>query len=61
MNKAEVLEKTAEKSGVGMEECKKVLNAFEDVLTNELSQSNNISHALDKIYHFWSFLKSKKR
>ncbi|MFS0646247.1 HU family DNA-binding protein [Siminovitchia sp. 179-K 8D1 HS] len=61
MNKADVIEKVSEKSGIGMEDCQKVLDAFEDVFTDEFAQSENISHALDKMDRFWSFLKSKKR
>lgn len=61
MNKAEVVSKVSEKSGVNMNDCKKVLDAFEDVLTEELSDSKNVSGAFDKVYNVLHFFKNRKK
>lgn len=58
MNKAEVILKVSEKSGINEEDCGKVLNAFEVVLSERLSDS--ISGAFYKTYSMTSFIKSKK-
>lgn len=60
MNNAEVVAKVAEKSGVNADDCKKVLDAFEEVLSDELSNSKDISSAIDKVYKVISFFKNKK-
>lgn len=41
MNNTEVLEEVSEKSGINIDDCKKVLDAFEEVLSDELSNSEN--------------------
>jgi len=61
MNKMEVIAKVSEKSGVSINECQKVLDAFEEVLDSELSQSKNVSTALDKVVDVMTFLTKKKR
>lgn len=61
MNNAEVVAKVAEKSGVNVDDCKKVLDAFEEVLSDELSNSKDIGSAFDKVYKVMSFFKNKKR
>ncbi|OIJ21524.1 hypothetical protein BKP45_01790 [Anaerobacillus alkalidiazotrophicus] len=61
MNKLEVAGKVSEKSGVNIIDCKKVIDAFEEVLSDELSNSGDISSAFDKVYNVLSFLKNKKR
>ena len=60
MNKTEIARKTAEKSGVDFEECKKVIDAFEKVLEEELGSSGGIGGAFDKIYNVMNFFKGKK-
>lgn len=52
--------KVSEKSGVAVDDCYKVLEAFEEVLSDELSNSKNIGNAFDKIYNVLTFLKNKK-
>ncbi|MEW9502819.1 HU family DNA-binding protein [Jeotgalibacillus marinus] len=61
MNNTEVLEEVSEKSGINIDDCKKVLDAFEEVLSDEMSNSENVSSAFDKVYKVLSFLKNKKR
>lgn len=61
MNKTEIAVKVSEKTGVDIDDCKKVLAAFEEVLSDELSNSGDISSAFDKVYNVLSFLKNKKR
>ena len=39
MNKREIITKVSERSGISWEECEKVLDAFEEVLSDELSSS----------------------
>lgn len=60
MNKSEVVIKVSEKSGINQDDCSKVLNAFEEVLSGQLSDSKSISSAFDKIYSVLSFIKNKK-
>ncbi|WP_010278217.1 HU family DNA-binding protein [Paenibacillus senegalensis] len=61
MNNAEVMAKVSEKSGVALEDCSKVLKAFEEVLSQELSNSPSVGGAFDKIYNVVSYFKGKKR
>ncbi|GIN20158.1 MAG TPA: hypothetical protein DEO65_05010 [Bacillus bacterium] len=61
MNHADMIAKVSEKSGVNSADCQKVLKSFEDVLSDEISNSKDISGALDKAYKVLSFLKNKKR
>lgn len=60
MNKTEVINQVAAQSGVDTETCARVLNALEDVLTNELSYSDGKTRAFDKIYSLLTYFKSKK-
>ena len=60
MNKREIITKVSERSGISWEECEKVLDAFEEVLSDELSSSKKMSGAFDKVYKLMSFLKGKK-
>ncbi len=60
MNKREIVAKVSEESGVSLQECEKVLDAFEEVLSDELSSSKKISGAFDKVYKLMSFVKGKK-
>ncbi|QQK78985.1 HU family DNA-binding protein [Salicibibacter cibi] len=59
MNKTETIAKVAEESGVSIEDCQKVLDAFEDVLSAELSQSKDVRSAFDKVYKVLHFFKNK--
>lgn len=60
MNKAEVLSSVSRKSGVNLDDCQKVLDAFEEVLSDELANSKSIGNAFDKIYSLLTFIKGKK-
>lgn len=59
MNKTEMTTKISERSGVAMEDCQKVVDAFEEVLNEELLNSKDIGNAFDKIYKLLSFFKNK--
>ncbi|QQK74854.1 HU family DNA-binding protein [Salicibibacter cibarius] len=59
MNNTEVVTKVAEESGVNVEDCQKVLDAFEDVLSTELSQSKDVRSAFDKVYKVLHVFKNK--
>lgn len=61
MNNAEVVAKVSEKSGVTVDDCNKVLNAFEEVLSHELSNSPSVGGAFDKIYNVMSYFKDRKK
>ena len=60
MNKTEMAGKAAERSGVDFETCKKVIDACEKVLEEELGSSKGIGGAFDKIYNVMNFFKRKK-
>ena len=60
MNKAEVVAKVSEMSGVSPEVCGNVLKALEKVLQKELGDSKGLSGALDKITGLMNFLGSGK-
>lgn len=60
MNNREVVAKVSELSGVHFDDCQKVLNAFEEVLSDELSNSKDIGRAFDKVIKVMDFLKNKK-
>ena len=55
MNKTEIARKVSERSGVEFEECRKVIDAFEKVLEEELADSKGLGGAFDKIYNVMSF------
>lgn len=59
MNKAEISKKVSERSGVDFEECIKVINTFEKILEEELSDSKGLGRAFDKIYSVMNFFKGK--
>lgn len=60
MNKEELVQKVSLQSGVEKEVCEKVLNTFEEVLSDELENSNGLGNALDKVHQVLSFFKNKK-
>lgn len=61
MNHTEVVAKVSEKSGINMDDCNKVLKAFEEVLGDELAHSKEVGSAFDKVYKILHFFKTKKR
>lgn len=52
--------KVSARSKINQDDCTKVLDAFEEILSERLSNSNSISGAFDKIYNVMSFIKNKK-
>lgn len=61
MNHEELIEKVSENSGVQLDDCEKVLNALEDVLDYELSNSKSVAGAFDKIYKLMTYFNKKGR
>lgn len=57
MNKTNLIIKISEISGVDTHNCKKVLDAFEKALDNELSNLGCAEKAFDKIYKMMSFIR----
>ena len=60
MDKTEMIAKVSVESGIGVEECEKVLDAFEEVLSEELATSKRVGNIFEKVYKIMSFLKGKK-
>lgn len=60
MNKTNLVIKVSEISGVDINNCKRVLDAFEEVLGDELSNSDSVGNAFDKIYKMMDSLKKRK-
>jgi len=60
MNKTEIIRKVAGRSGINEAECIKVLDVFEEVISDELSYSGSIGNAFDRVYKIMVFLKKKK-
>ncbi|MDR2879673.1 MAG: HU family DNA-binding protein [Fusobacteriales bacterium] len=61
MNKTEIAGKVSERSGVEFEECRKVIDAFEKVLEEELTDSKGLGGVFDQVYNVMSFFKGRKR
>ena len=55
MNKTEMIAKVSVESGIGVEECEKVLDAFEEVLSEELATSKRVGNIFEKVYKIMSF------
>lgn len=60
MNNAEVVARVSELSGVNVADCEKVLQALETVLSDELSHSESVGNAFDKIYNVLNYFKQRK-
>lgn len=60
MDKAEVVLKVSEKSGIDEDDCRKVLDAFEEVVSNHLSDSKGVGAAFETVYKMMSFIKNNK-
>jgi len=50
MNRTEIILKLSEESGVNIDDCGKVINSLERILDEELSSSQGILKAIDKVY-----------
>lgn len=59
MNKKEVITKVSQLSGIEYSNCIKVIEALEQVLSEELEASNGIRSAFGKIYRLMGYLKNK--
>lgn len=57
MNKQEVITKVAQLSGIEYSDCDKVIEALEQVLSEELENSNGIRNAFGKVHKLMGFLK----
>lgn len=57
MNKKKVTEKVSQMSGIELADCNRVINALEQVLSEELEASNGMRDAFGKIYKLMGFLK----
>lgn len=60
MNKADVIAKVAEKTGVAPDTCEKVIDALEKVLQSELSTKDGMG-ILDKVSGILQFFGSSKK
>ena len=60
MNKREVIATVAERSGVNPEDCARVLDSFEEVLTEEITGSKWKNAVFEQIYGLLSLIKEKK-
>lgn len=49
MNHREVIARVSEVSGVNYNDCQKVLDAFEEVLSDQLLNTNEISSVINKV------------
>jgi len=61
MNKREVIIKVSERSQVSEEECMKVINALEEVLSGEFSDAGSAGSAFDKAFKLMCFFNNKKK
>lgn len=59
-NHNDVIMKVSELSGINVDDCQHVIVALEQVLSDELSHSKNVSGAFNKVYTILHFLKGKK-
>ncbi|CDT25778.1 MULTISPECIES: HU family DNA-binding protein [Sphingobacterium] len=59
MNKKETLEKVSELSQVTIADCKKVLDALEVVMQEELANRKGIRNIFDMLYKLMGVFKSK--
>ncbi|MBK5721812.1 HU family DNA-binding protein [Dysgonomonas sp. Marseille-P4677] len=57
MNKKEVITRVSQLSGIEYTSCDKVIEALEQVLSEELESSNGIRNAFGKVYKLIGFHK----
>lgn len=60
MNKKEVITRVSGISEVDENDCRKVLDAFEQTLSDELSNSGGARNAFGKVYKMMSFIRNKQ-
>lgn len=59
MNKTDVIKKVSEISQIEVSDCKKVIDALEKVVSDELSSSKRKSYLFNTVYKIMSVLKKK--
>lgn len=61
MNNAKVIIQISQKSGISKEDCTKVLNSLEDIISQELSEKGWKKILFGTVYRMLSFIKNKIR
>lgn len=61
MNNAKVIIQVSQKSGISKEDCKKLLDSLEDVISQELSEKGWKKTLFGTVYRMLSFVKNKIR
>ncbi|UOE93606.1 hypothetical protein [Alkalihalobacillus sp. LMS39] len=59
MNKTEIAIKVSERSGVHIEDCIKVITEMEEVVSEELSKSKNMTAALEQVFQILRLFTAK--
>lgn len=59
MNNAKVIIQVSQKSGINKEDCTKVLNSLEDVISQELSEKRWKKTLFGTVYRMLTFIKNK--
>lgn len=60
MNKTEIINRITERTEINREECEIIINTFEKVLEEELSDSKGIKEAFNKVYNVLHYFREKK-
>ncbi|MCC8132656.1 MAG: hypothetical protein LUG96_16370 [Tannerellaceae bacterium] len=60
MNKTDVLTQVSRKTGVNLVTCANVLDAFEEVLSEEVAHSRWKGGLFDKIYYYMTRIRNRK-
>lgn len=60
MNKREVISTVAERSGMSPDECRKVLDTFEEVFVEEISKSTWKDTLFEHVYGILTRMKNKQ-
>lgn len=60
MDKNMIAAKVSARSGISEEDCKKVIDSFEEVLSEELESSKSLGKAFNRVYNIMNFFKNKK-
>ncbi len=59
MNRSEIIANVSEKSGINIPDCEKVMDAFEEILSNEFSRKN-AGNIIDKVMNLLNYIKNSK-
>lgn len=60
MNKDTMAAKVSVRSGISEDICKKIIDNFEEVLSEELESSKSLGKAFNRVYNIMNFFKRKK-